>query len=348
MVTKDEIINALKSVIDPELNADIVTLEMVRDVKIEGGVVEVVLALTTDSCPLSSKLREDAEAAVQEVEGVTSVNIELTVMNEAERNRLITTLKSRGMTSSLPGKMPHGKIKKVIAVLSGKGGVGKSSVASMLAVEGSRRGLKVGILDADITGPSIPKMFGEMSAPYVLEGKIIPVVSSTGIRIISMNLLTGEEEQAVIWRGPLISSAIKQFYSDVAWGELDYLIIDLPPGTSDAQLTIMQLLPVDGSIIVTSPQALADMIVSKAVNMARAMNVPILGVIENMSYIKCPNCGENISPYGDSKGESFSKKIESSFLGSLPIDPALAKACDDGDIEEYQSPAFKAIADKIF
>jgi len=348
MITKDEVLNALKSVIDPELNSDIVTLEMVREVTVDGGSVKVVLALTTDSCPLSSKLREDTESAVKELEGVTSVSVELSVMNEEERNRLIEKLKSRGMTGSLPGRMPHGKIKKVIAVLSGKGGVGKSSVAAMLAVEASRRGLKVGILDADITGPSIPKMFGEMSAPYVLEGKIIPVVSSTGIRIISMNLLTGGEEQAVIWRGPLVSSAIKQFYSDVAWGELDYLIIDLPPGTSDAQLTVMQLIPVDGAVVITSPQALADMIVSKAVNMVKAMNVPIIGVIENMGYIQCPKCNEIIRPFGASKGESFSNKIEANFLGSLPIDPALAEACDEGEIEEYKNTAFHSIAEKIF
>jgi Mrp family chromosome partitioning ATPase len=232
-------------------------------------------------------------------------------------------------------------------VLSGKGGVGKSSVASLLAVEISRRGKKVGVLDADITGPSIPKMFGEIVSPFVMEGKIIPGISKRGVKVISMNLLVGKEETPIIWRGPLVSSAIRQFYSDVDWGTLDYLIIDLPPGTSDAQLTVMQLIPVDGVVVVTSPQELANMIVSKAVNMSQMMTVPVIGVLENMSYIKCDRCGNVMHPFGESKARIFAEKINAKFLGSLPIDPHISGAADTGLIEDYESKEFKTIADKI-
>jgi Mrp family chromosome partitioning ATPase len=348
MVTRQEVLDALRGVMDPEINMDIITLGMVRDVEIKGGKVAVVLALTTDACPLGNRLRKDTEEAVRSLRGVTSVNVELTVMNEEERNKLIEMLKAKGRPAPpILAKLPKGRIKKIIAVLSGKGGVGKSSVASMLAVEISRRAMKVGILDADITGPSIPKMFGEMASPTVVEGKIVPGMSKNGIKVISMNLLTGEEETAVIWRGPLVSSAIRQFYTDVDWGEMDYLIVDLPPGTSDAQLTVMQLLPLDGAVVVTSPQDLASMIVSKAVNMATTMSVPILGVVENMSYVKCPRCGERINLYGKPKGRLLAEKINAKFLGSMPIDPALSTACDDGKIEDYSSPEFKEIAEKI-
>lgn len=347
MVSKDEVINALKGVLDPELGIDIVSLEMVRDVRVEGNSVTVVIALTTDACPLGNRIRDDAQDAVKQLEGVGSVDIQLSVMNEEERNKLMEKLKSKGKTTQLPSKLPKKGIKNIIAVLSGKGGVGKSSIAAMLAVELSRRGHKVGVLDADITGPSIPKIFGELAAPFVEEGKIVPSASKGGIKVMSMNLLTGEEEAPIIWRGPLVSSAIRQFYADVEWGELDYLVLDLPPGTSDAQLTVMQLLPVDGAIIVTSPQDLAGLIVSKAVHMTKMMTVPILGIIENMSYVKCPRCGEVIHLFGESKGKLLAEKINTKFLGLLPIDSALSKACDEGKIEEYSNPDFKEIVNKI-
>jgi Mrp family chromosome partitioning ATPase len=351
LVTKQEVLDVLKNVMDPELGMDIVTLEMVREVVVEGSDVKVVLALTTDTCPLASRLRRDTEVAVKGLRGVGSVDVQLTVMNEEERNRLIEKLKAKGRpgppSPQAPTKLPKGRIKRIIAVVSGKGGVGKSSVASMLAVEASRMGLKAGVLDADITGPSIPKMFGEMVAPFAMEERIIPGMSKGGVKIISMNLLTGEEDTAVIWRGPLVSGAIRQFYTDVDWGELDCLVVDLPPGTSDAQLTVMQLLPLDGAVVVTSPQDLASMIVSKAVNMSKAMNVPIIGVIENMSHVKCPRCGEIINIYGEPKGQILAEKIGAKFLGSMPIDPSLSKACDEGKIEDYHSPEFHGIAEKV-
>jgi ATP-binding protein involved in chromosome partitioning len=347
MVTKEEVLEVLKSVMDPELDADIVTLEMVREVTVRNGDVKVIIALTTDSCPLANQIKVNSEKVIRGVKGVKGVDVQLSVMSEEERGKLISTLKARGGPSQLPGKLPRKGIGKIIAILSGKGGVGKSSIASLLAVEISRRGKKVGVLDADITGSSIPKMFGEMVAPFVMEGKIIPGASKNGVKVIAMNLLTSEEEAPVIWRGPLISSAIRQFYIDVDWGELDYLVVDLPPGTSDAQLTVMQLLPVDGVVVVTSPQELASMIVSKAVNMSQMMTVPVIGVLENMSYIKCDRCGNVMNPFGESKARLLAEKINAKFLGSLPIDPKLSAAADEGKIEEYESPGFRAIASRI-
>lgn len=347
MVTKEEILEALRSVIDPELEMDIVTLEMVREVTIRNGSVKATVALTTDACPLANRIKADSEKAIKGVKGVKEADVQLAVMTEAERDRLISKLKARGRPTGLPGKLSRKGIGRIIAILSGKGGVGKSSIASMLAVEISRRGKRVGVLDADITGPSVPKMFGEMVAPFVVEGKIVPGASKSGVKVISMNLLTGDEESPVIWRGPLISSAIRQFYADVDWGELDYLVIDLPPGTSDAQLTVMQLLPVDGVVVVTSPQELAGMIVSKAVHMSKMMTVPVIGVLENMSHIKCDRCGNVMRPFGESKARGLAEKMNAKFLGSLPIDPGLSLAADSGKIEEYESTEFKAIADRI-
>ncbi|MBM5804565.1 MAG: Mrp/NBP35 family ATP-binding protein [Candidatus Verstraetearchaeota archaeon] len=347
MVTKDEVLKALKNVMDPELGMDIVSAEMVRGISVEGASVSVVLALTSETCPLANKLRKSSEEAIRSLEGIGKVNVELTVMSEEELNRLVEKVRSKGKTPQLPEKLPKKGIKNILTVLSGKGGVGKSSVAAMLAVEFSRKGLKVGVLDADITGPSIPKIFGAIAPPLVKAGKIVPSASKGGIKIISMNLITGDQEAPIIWRGPLVSSAIRQFYVDVDWGELDYLIVDLPPGTSDAQLTVMQLLPVDGIVVVTSPQELAGMIVSKAANMSQRLNVPILGVIENMSYVKCPNCGEKINLFGDSRGRLLAEKIDTKFLGSLPIDPELSKACDEGRIEGYKSKDFQAIVNRI-
>ncbi|MDI9643740.1 MAG: Mrp/NBP35 family ATP-binding protein [Candidatus Verstraetearchaeota archaeon] len=347
MVTKEEVMEALRGVVDPELEMDIVTLGMVRSVAIDHGSVSVVIALTSESCPLVGRIKGEAESALEKLQGVSSVVVETAVMNDEERSAIIEKLKERRKTLPMPGKLPKQGIKRILAILSGKGGVGKSSVTSMLAVEMQRRGLKVGILDADITGPSIPKIFGVSEVPFVLEGKIIPATSSKGIKIISMNLLIGKEETPVVWRGPLVSSAIRQFYTDVDWGELDYLLVDLPPGTSDAQLTVLQLLPVDGIVVVTSPQELAGVIVAKAVQMSRMLSVPIVGVLENMSYVKCPRCGEVIRLFGESRGRQMAEQINAPFLGSLPIDPDLSASCDRGKIEEYRNGAFEEVASKL-
>ena len=229
-------------------------------------------------------------------------------------------------------------IKHVIAVMSGKGGVGKSLVAGLLAVGLKRRGFTVGVLDGDITGPSIPRMFGVREKPMSADGKtLVPPKSRGGIPIMSMNLILPSEEEAVIWRGPMVSGAIRQFFSDVQWGELDYLIVDLPPGTSDAPLTVMQALPVDGVVLVTTPQALATMVVTKAVKLVKQLGGDIIGVVENMAYVTLPD-GGRLEVFGPSQGLKLVIASNAPLMGKLPIDPAIARDADNGDIENYTSP----------
>jgi hydrogenase maturation protease len=227
------------------------------------------------------------------------------------------------------------EIKNIVAVMSGKGGVGKSLVTALLAIALKRQGKNVGILDADITGASIPRMFGITTRPFGSETGLLPVVSQSGIEVMSMNLLLPQEESAVIWRAPLLSKAITQFWTDVVWGKLDYLLIDLPPGTADAPLTVMQSIPINGIIIVSTPQGLVEMIVKKAVDMAQKMEKPILGIVENMSYFTAPETNKKYEIFGASKGESLAQSAKAPLLGQIPIDPELARLCDNGDIEHY-------------
>lgn len=232
------------------------------------------------------------------------------------------------------------RIKNVIAVMSGKGGVGKSSVTSLLASEFRKKGYAVGVLDADITGPSLPKMFGVKGRVENNGLALFPLRSVNGIKVMSLNLLTTNEDDPVIWRGPVIAGAVKQFWTDVAWGDLDYLFVDLPPGTGDVPLTVMQSLPLNGVIVVSSPQDLAVMIVSKAIKMAQLMNIPILGLVENMSGVICPHCGEEFPLFGPAQGYEISEKFQIPFIGGLPVDPQLSRLCDQGKIEEYDSNLF--------
>lgn len=227
-------------------------------------------------------------------------------------------------------------IKKVIAIVSGKGGVGKSMVTSLMAVNMQRQGYKASILDADITGPSIPKAFGITEKASANELGIFPLKSKTGIGTMSVNNLLENDTDPVIWRGPVIAGTVKQFWTDVLWGEVDYLFVDMPPGTGDVPLTVFQSLPVDGIIVVTSPQELVSMIVGKAVRMAEMMNIPVLGIVENMSYFKCPDCGKEIPVFGTSKVEEVAAEYGIDVLGKLPIDPKLAAACDKGMIELFE------------
>lgn len=234
----------------------------------------------------------------------------------------------------------YSHISNVIAVMSGKGGVGKSSVTSLLACEYRKNGYTVGVLDADITGPSLPKMFGIKGGVKSNGSALLPPISNHGVRVMSLNLLTSNEDDPVIWRGPVIAGAVKQFWTDVAWGDLDYLFVDLPPGTGDVPLTVMQSLPLNGLIVVSSPQDLAVMIVSKAIKMAQYMNIPILGLVENMSYAVCPHCGEQLELFGASQGKEVAQKFQIPFIGGLPVDPNFSKLCDQGKIEEYNSNIF--------
>jgi hydrogenase maturation protease len=231
--------------------------------------------------------------------------------------------------------------------MSGKGGVGKSLVSSLVAIALQRQGYEVGILDADITGPSIPRMFGLKVQPSGNENGLMPVPSKSGIEVMSINLLLPSEDDAVIWRGPLIGRAITQFWEEVLWGKLDYLIVDLPPGTADAPLTVMQQLPISGVIIVFTPQDLTAMVVRKAVKMAQQMGKPILGVIENMSYLYVPEINKRIELFGKSQGEEMAQAAGAPLLGQLPIDPELAKLCDEGNIERYDSEIYNAFVHNL-
>jgi Mrp family chromosome partitioning ATPase len=239
------------------------------------------------------------------------------------------------------------QIGQVLAVMSGKGGVGKSSIAGLLACSLKKRGLRVGVLDADITGPSIPKLFGVRHLPFAGPQAVRPALSREGVKVMSINLLLPDEGQPIVWRGPLISRVIQQFWSEIDWGDLDVLIVDLPPGTSDASLTVMQSLPLDGIILVTSPQDLAGMVVRKAANMAASLEVKLIGLVENMSYTLCPNCGAKIDVFGESHADDTAAKIGTRLLGRLPLDPRISTLCDQGDIEDYHSQVFEGITDQV-
>ena len=232
----------------------------------------------------------------------------------------------------------YSDIRHVIGVVSGKGGVGKSLVTAALANKLAKMGYRVGIMDADITGPSIPKMYGLKGPAEVDENGILPMLTKNDVKVMSLNLLVPDPEQAVVWRGPVIAGVVKQFWTDVIWGDLDYLLVDMPPGTGDVPLTVFQSLPVDGIFVVTSPQDLVQMIVKKACNMAEIMNIPVLGVIENYSYMICPDCGKKISAFGESHVEKVTKDLGLKLAGQIPIDPALAQAADAGCFEEAEVP----------
>jgi len=238
-------------------------------------------------------------------------------------------------------------IKRIVAVLSGKGGVGKSYVASLTAVSLARKGYKVGILDADVTGPSIPKSFGIKGNCEGEDGIIYPRESKTGIKIMSANLLLDNEDDPIVWRGPLLGNLVKQFYEDVLWEELDYLVIDMPPGTGDVALTIFQMIPVDDLIIVTSPQDLVSLIVKKALKMAEIMNIHVLGVVENMSYVICPDCGKHIPVFGESHLEEFAKQMHFDILGKLPLVASNTKLVDEGMVEATNVLEINELAKKI-
>ncbi len=245
---------------------------------------------------------------------------------------------------------PHemSRVKKVIGVVSGKGGVGKSLVTGLMAVLSQRKGYKTAIMDADITGPSIPKMFGIKERAQGSEMGILPVATKTGIEVMSLNLLVKNETDPVIWRGPVIAGTVKQFWTEVIWNDVDFMFVDMPPGTGDVALTVFQSLPLDGIIVVASPQDLVSMIVKKALNMANMMNIPVLGLVENMSYLECPDCGKRISVFGESHIEETAQECKTQVLGKLPINPKLAAACDAGMIELFEGDWLSDAAEKVF
>jgi Mrp family chromosome partitioning ATPase len=316
--------NALQKVMDPEIHRSLVELNMVRNLVVEDGVVSFTLALTVPTCPLSSQISTDARTAIQALPGVKDVKITLGAMTDEERNAVL------GIT---PPQTASHKIGRVIAVMSGKGGVGKSLVTGLLATALKRAGYNVGILDADVTGASIPKLFGIHGPLMAANNKIQPIQSRTGIKIISVNLTLEKESIAFVWRGAMITKAIQQFWNDVDWGALDFLLLDMPPGTSDAALTVMQDLPISGIMMVTTPQSLAAMIVKKALDMAQKMNTPILGIIENMAGFTAPDTGKYYEIFGPSHAAEVAKAAGAPLLARLPINPQFAERCDAGEIE---------------
>ena len=239
------------------------------------------------------------------------------------------------------------KITKIIGVLSGKGGVGKSMVSSLLAVELVQKGYKVGIMDADITGPSIPKMFGLKTQLFGDEKGIFPAVSTLGIKVVSINMMLEDEDVPVLWRGPILGGIIRQFYTEVHWGELDYLLIDMPPGTSDVAISIVQEIPVDSFVMVSTPSKLVSMVVGKAINMAKQVNKPIAGLVENMAYVKCPDCGKQIQIYNNDDTEATAKKYGLDVVAKMPIDSVIANFADDGEIENYSENYLEKLIEKL-
>lgn len=318
MILEEQVKQALGEVLVPGVMRSLVGLNLVREVSVSDQKVNITLASAALATEAQDWVRTRTEAVVEKLPGINEVKVEFIKIKPAELNQ----------------------IDRVIAVMSGKGGVGKSLVAGLIAVALRRQDYEVGILDADITGPSIPKMFGITSRPGGNDTGIMPVISKSGIEVMSFNLLLPQEDDAVIWRGPLMSKAVTQFWEDVVWGKLDCLVVDLPPGTADIPLTVLQTIPMSGVIIVFTPQDLTAIIVRKAANMARKMNKPILGVVENMSYLYVAEIDKRIELFGRSRGEEMAQVVGAPLLGQLPIDPELAKLCDEGEIERYTSDAF--------
>ena len=325
METEKLIKESLNEVLVPGVMRSLVKMNLVHDIRVTDSKVDITLTSAALISGAQEWLKGDIKNATSGLTGVNEVNVTFVDGKPKDLN----------------------EIGNVIAVMSGKGGVGKSLVASLTAVVLKRQGYEVGILDADITGPSIPKMFGINSRPAGSDSGILPVSSKSGIEVMSINLLLPSEDDAVIWRGPLIGKAITQFWEEVLWGKLDYLIIDLPPGTADAPLTVLQTLPVSGIIIVFTPQDLTTMIVKKAIRMAQQMDKPILGVIENMSYLYVAEIDKRIDLFGSSKGEEMAQAAGVPLLGQIPLDPELAKLCDEGNIENYQAEIITRLGESM-
>ena len=323
MITEKQVRKSLEEILVPGAMRNLLKLNLVREIVISDKKVDITLASTALNPNTQEWLKSKVSDTIGQLSGVNQANVNFVQATPKEVNY----------------------VDYVIAVMSGKGGVGKSLVAALLGIGLARQGKDVGILDADVTGPSIPKMFGLSGVrPGGSDSGILPVSSKMGINIMSINLLLEHEDDAVIWRGPLIGKAIQQFWEEVLWGKLDYLIVDLPPGTADAPLTVMQTLPVSGVVIVLSPQELAAMVVKKAVRMAKQMNVPIVGVVENMSYFTLPDSGKRLELFGKSKGKEMAEIAGAPLLAQIPIDPELARLCDEGKIERYSSEIFDSLS----
>jgi len=322
---EDKIRNELDTIIVPGVERSLVKMNLLHSIGVNEGKGKISLLAAALIPEVQQEIKDKVIEVVSSLEGIKEISVSFTEAKPKDIN----------------------KIGHVIAVMSGKGGVGKSLVASLTAIALRRQGFEVGVLDADITGPSIPRMFGLNTRCTGSNTGILPVSSKSGIEVMSINLLLPNEDDAVIWRGPLIGRTITQFWEDALWGTLDYLVVDLPPGTADAPLTVMQTLPVSGVIIVFTPQELTAMVVRKAVNMAQQMDKPILGVVENMSYLYVPEIKKKIEIFGKSRGEEMARTAKAPILGQLPIDPELAKLCDEGKIENYNSAVMTEFSESL-
>ena len=361
MSTRSVVLEALRDVKDPELGLSIVELGLVKKVEIDGKDVQVHVDLTIAACPLKEQIKTSIHEAVSKVVEGARLTLTLGAMTPDELAALRAKLGAQrseaiGKGGSTPGKVGENagginllpkRVPLIVAVGSGKGGVGKSSVTAQLACALQRLGHQVGVLDADITGPSIARIFGSKERPKVKADEpdvIIPVDTASGVKILSMNLLIADENAPVLWRGPMINGAIRQLYANAAWEGVDILLIDMPPGTSDATLTIYQSLPIDGVVIVTTPQALVGMIVAKSLAMAKSLRVPVLGLVENLAYVQVPERKEPFYLFGDLKGEGAAAIFDVPYWGALPIDPALAQACDKGTIQTIDAEPVRKMA----
>lgn len=312
-VAEADVMAALSTVQEPELGKDLATLKMIEDLKIDGGKVSFTIVLTTPACPLRSQIEDESTAAVRRIPGVQDVKINFTSRVKPKFGG--------GVRQLLPG------VSHAIAVASGKGGVGKSTISVGLAIALQQSGARVGLLDADIYGPNVPMMMGVETPPSQQDGKIYPA-QSHGVKLMSMGFFL-QGGDAAVWRGPMVGKAVQELISTVEWGDLDYLVVDLPPGTGDASLTLAQTVPLSGAVVVTTPQDVALSDVSKSVEMLKKLNVPILGLVENMSYFVCPHCNETTEIFGHG-GENTAKRLDLEFLGEVPLHPAIRQGGDTG------------------
>jgi ATP-binding protein involved in chromosome partitioning len=336
MADQAQVLQALKGVNDPELNVDIVTLGMVEKLRVDGGAVSLTVNLTTPGCPLKAEIEKEVRAALETLPGVDSIDLTFGA-------RVRRSIEATG------GLIPE--VANTVAIGSGKGGVGKSTVSVNVALAFARAGAAVGLMDGDMYGPNLVQMMGIRTKPAIVDGKIVPVIAD-GLKLLSMAFFLKENEP-VIWRGPMLHGAMKQFLGEVAWGRLDYLFIDMPPGTGDVQLTLSQIIPLTGAVLVTTPQEVALSDVRKAAAMFSKVNVPILGVVENMSYFDCPHCGERAEIFSHGGGRRMAEDLGVPCLGEIPIDIRLRQGGDEGrpsvvyDPKSGTAVAFGEIASKL-
>jgi ATP-binding protein involved in chromosome partitioning len=334
--SEKEVLEALRKVRDPELGTDVVSMGMIKDLRVEGGRVYFTLELTTPACPFNEQLKEEVLRAARSVKGVTDVSMEV-------RSRVPT------MRSQSPNMVPIPGVKNVVAVASGKGGVGKSTISVNLAAALSLMGARTGLLDADVYGPTIPRFIRDYRVPLMKgkDNKVEPAVGPNGLKLISLGMMV-EDDTPIIWRGPLVGSAVRQLLFDVDWGELDYLIVDLPPGTGDAPLTLAQSVPMSGVVIVTTPQQAAVAIAMKALRMFQKLGVPIIGIVENMSYLKCEHCSNVIRVFGESWARRAALEAGVPLLGEVPMDREILEGSESGMpivLSNPDSDASKALID---